>query len=225
MNKSIFSINSLSKYSDLFQIVGVIGLIASLIFVGLEMRQSHKIALSDQHLARAQVWVGVYNTATSNSIAHQYDQNHYSNFDVHSHNSFHAMWNIFEADYLRYRLGLMTDDAWQGRLNSINSIRKFLKKFKKNIKLIKGDTNMTLKQHDLSNIDFAFIDGGHSSETTYHDLSTLYSYMKNKSKITLCDDYIDATYITEVKTAVDDFVKKNNLKIQIIKNKFALITT
>jgi len=28
-----------------------------------------------------------------------------------------------------------------------------------------------------------------------------------------------------VKTAVDDFVKKNNLKIQIIKNKFALITT
>jgi hypothetical protein len=110
-------------------------------------------------------------------------------------------------------------------LNSINSIRKFLKKFKKNIKLIKGDTNMTLKQHDLSNIDFAFIDGGHSYETTYNDLSTLYSYMKNKSKIILCDDYIDATYITEVKTAVDDFVKKNNLKIQIIKNKFALITT
>tara|TARA_B110000444_G_scaffold91401_1_gene86349 strand:- start:162 stop:656 length:495 start_codon:yes stop_codon:yes gene_type:complete len=124
MNKSIFSMNSLSKYSELFQIVGVIGLIASLIFVGLEMRQSHKIALSDQHLARTQVWVGVYNTATSNSIAHQYDQNHYSNFDVHSHNSFHAMWNIHEADYLRYRLGLMTDDAWQARLNYINIIKK-----------------------------------------------------------------------------------------------------
>ena len=34
------------------------------------------------------------------------------------------MWNIYEADYLRYRLGLMTDDAWQGRLKSINSIKK-----------------------------------------------------------------------------------------------------
>ena len=53
MNKSIFSINSLSKYSDLFQIVGVIGLIASLIFVGLELRQSHKIALAAQQQARA----------------------------------------------------------------------------------------------------------------------------------------------------------------------------
>ena len=78
MNKSIFSINSLSKYSELFQIVGVIGIISSLIFVGLELRQSHKIAISDQHLARAQVWVSVYNSATSRSLAHQYDQDHYS---------------------------------------------------------------------------------------------------------------------------------------------------
>ena len=124
MNKSIFPINSLSKYSHLFQIVGVIGLIASLIFVGLELRQSHKIAISDQHLARAQVWVSVYNSATSRSLAHQYDQDHYSDYDIYAHNSFHAMWNIYEADYLRYRLGLMTDDAWQGRLNSINSIKK-----------------------------------------------------------------------------------------------------
>ena len=109
--------NTLSKYGDLFQIIGVIGIISSLIFVGLELRQSHKIAMSDQHLARAQVWVSVYNSATSRSLAHQYDQDHYSDFDIYVHNSFNAMWNIYEADYLRYRLGLMTDDAWQGRLN------------------------------------------------------------------------------------------------------------
>ena len=124
MNKSIFSMNTLSKYGDFFQIIGVIGIISSLIFVGLELRQSHKIAMSDQHLARAQVWVSVYNSATSRSLAHQYDQDHYSDFDIYVHNSFNAMWNIYEADYLRYRLGLMTDDAWQGRLNSINSIKK-----------------------------------------------------------------------------------------------------
>jgi len=52
MNKSIFSINSLSKYSELFQIVGVIGLIASLIFVGLELRQTQKIAIAGQQQAR-----------------------------------------------------------------------------------------------------------------------------------------------------------------------------
>ena len=110
-------------------------------------------------------------------------------------------------------------------LNSIGSVKKFLNKFKKNISLIKGDTNKTLLQYDLSKIDFAFIDGGHSYETTYNDLSILYSFMKNKGKTILCDDYIDASYITDVKKAVDDFVKKNNLKLEVIKNKFALIKT
>ena len=110
-------------------------------------------------------------------------------------------------------------------LNSKKSIEKFLSKFKKNIILIPGDTNKTLKNNDLSKIDFAFIDGGHSYDTTYNDLSILYSFMKNKKKTIVCDDYIDASYITEVKKAVDDFVKKNNLKFQVIKGKFVLIET
>ena len=110
-------------------------------------------------------------------------------------------------------------------LNSKKSIEKFLSKFKKNIILIPGDTNKTLENNDLSKIDFAFIDGGHSYDTTYNDLSILYSFMKNKKKTIVCDDYIDASYITEVKKAVDDFVKKNNLKFQVIKGKFVLIET
>ena len=110
-------------------------------------------------------------------------------------------------------------------LNSIESVEKFLKKFKNNINLVKGDTNKTLKKIDLSKVDFAFIDGGHSYETTYNDLNILYSFMKNKSKTILCDDYMDTTYITEVKTAIDDFTKKNNLNLQIIKGKFAMIKT
>ena len=110
-------------------------------------------------------------------------------------------------------------------LNSIASIEKFLKKFKNNITLVRGDTNKTLIQTDLSKIDFAFIDGGHSYKTTYNDLSMLYSSMMNKSKTIVCDDYIDASNITEVKKAVDDFVKKNNLSLEIIKGKFALIET
>ena len=110
-------------------------------------------------------------------------------------------------------------------LNSIESIKKFLKKFEKNISLVKGDSIKTLEQTDLSKIDFAFIDGGHSYETTYSDLSVLYSSMKKKSKTIVCDDYIDASYITEVKKAVDDFVKEKNLSLEIIKDKFALIKT
>ena len=110
-------------------------------------------------------------------------------------------------------------------LNSIESVEKFLKKFRKNIYLIKRETNKVLKKIDLNNIDFAFIDGGHSYKTVLNDLNILFSFMKKKSKTILCDDYIDASYITEVKTAVDDFVKNNHLNMKIIKGKFALITT
>ena len=49
--------------------------------------------------------------------------------------------------------------------------------------------------------------------------------MKNKGKTIVCDDYIDASYITEVKKAVDDFIKKNDLKFKVIKDKFILIET
>ena len=110
-------------------------------------------------------------------------------------------------------------------LNSTTSVEKFLKKFKNNINLVKGDSNKTLSQADLSKIDFAFIDGGHSYETTYNDLSMLYSSMKSKSNTIVCDDYIDVSNITDVKKAVDDFVKENNLSLEIIKKKFALIKT
>ena len=106
-------------------------------------------------------------------------------------------------------------------LNSLESIEKFLQKFKQNIKLIKGDTNITLKKSDLNQIDFAFIDGGHSYKTTLNDLETLYESMKNNRSTIVCDDYLDASYITEVKSAVDDFAKKNNLPIKLIGNKFA----
>ena len=100
-----------------------------------------------------------------------------------------------------------------------------MSKFKKNIKLIKGDTNKTLKQIDLSKVDFAFIDGGHSYKTVFNDLNFLYSFMKNKKKTIICDDYIDVSNITEVKLAVDDFIKNNNLKFQIIEDKFVEIET
>ena len=123
MNKSIFSINSLSKYSHLFQIVGVIGLIASLIFVGLELRQSQQIALSAQQQNRAQMWVDVYNTSTNNDIAFSYPDNEYNQYQLAFHNTNHIFWEIIETDYLRYRLGLMDESIWESRLGIIKSFR------------------------------------------------------------------------------------------------------
>ena len=110
-------------------------------------------------------------------------------------------------------------------LNSIDSVSKLLKKYSDNIKLIAGDTNTVLKELDLQNIDFTFLDGGHSYQTVINDLTTLYGSMKDKKKVILCDDYGKESYIPEVEKAINDFTKQNNLELNIIENRFAEIIT
>ena len=106
-------------------------------------------------------------------------------------------------------------------LNSIESVSKLLKKYNNNVRLIAGDTNKVLKEINLQNIDFTFLDGGHSYQTVINDLTVLYESMKGKNKVVLCDDYGKASFIQEVKNAIDDFSNKNNVKINTIENRFA----
>jgi len=107
-------------------------------------------------------------------------------------------------------------------LNSYESVSRFLKKFSKNTNLIKGNSNKVLRTINISNIDFAFIDGGHSYETARNDISYVVQNIK-KGAIILCDDYNDASYITGVKKAVDVTVKEKKLKLEVIKGRFAKI--
>ena len=110
-------------------------------------------------------------------------------------------------------------------LNSYESVQKFLKNFSKNTTLIKGNSNKILEYLDVENIDFAFLDGGHSFETVFNDLNLVFNKISsNKDAIILCDDYEDADYITGVKKAVDQFVKEKKLKFEVIEKRFAKIT-
>ena len=110
-------------------------------------------------------------------------------------------------------------------LNSIKSVSKLLRNYTDNIRLIAGDTNKVLKELDLQNIDFTFLDGGHSYQTVINDLTILYESMKDKKKVILCDDYGKESYIPEVEKAINDFATKNNLKLNLIENRFAEIIT
>ena len=179
--------------------------------------------------------VGVFCGVTSRNICELLNNIHqgefsYTGFDLFGEKINQTL-NEIEPEYIKNQKfsnpfkHIYYNLLLRENLNSTESIEKFLKKFKKNINLVRGDTNKTLKLANLSKIDFAFIDGGHSYETTYNDLNVLYSSMKNRSKTIVCDDYIDASYITDVKKAVDDFVKENNLNLEVIKDKFVLIKT
>ena len=107
-------------------------------------------------------------------------------------------------------------------LNSKISVQNFLKKFSQNIELIKGDTRVTLEKVPLSEIDFVFLDGGHSYDTVLSDLQKLYDNMKHNSKI-VCDDFAGITKIESVEKAIKDFANNNKIKLEEKFKRFALL--
>ena len=98
---------------------------------------------------------------------------------------------------------------------SIESVNELLDKFKDNVHLIKGNSNIVLKKIDMSKIDFVFLDGGHAYDTVKNDLNCCLDVINSNGTV-LCDDYNLAAQAPEVKIAIDEFVKTNNLKCEIL---------
>jgi len=122
--------------------------------------------------------------------------------------------NPFKKFYHQY---IMRQDPY-----SIEAVSNLLKKFKNQVHLIKGNSNQVLKKMDMSKIDFVFLDGGHQYNTVVNDLNSCMDVLKFNGSI-LCDDY-NLGSAPGVKKAIDEFVKTNNFKYEIIcGDRFALI--
>ena len=99
------------------------------------------------------------------------------------------------------------------------AVQDLLKKYRQNVEIVTGDTNEELKNLNLKNIEYIFIDGGHDFETVKNDLYFCRKFLKNGG-IILCDDY-DLTQAPGVKKAIDEFVLNNECKFSIIEKRFA----
>ncbi len=105
---------------------------------------------------------------------------------------------------------------------SLEAVEELLKKFKNNVSLIKGNSNLILKKIDMSKVDYVFLDGGHDYQTVKNDLDCCKEVIINGGTV-LCDDY-DLSYAPGVKKAIDEFSSINSLKCSIICNdRFARI--
>ena len=105
---------------------------------------------------------------------------------------------------------------------NLESVNKLLNKFKKNVNIIRGNSNEVLKKINLNGIDYVFLDGGHKYETVKKDLENLTQIVNNNGTI-LCDDY-DLSYAPGVKKAIEDFVSEKNFNLKILNSRFAEIT-
>jgi len=105
---------------------------------------------------------------------------------------------------------------------SLEAVNDLLKKFEKNVHLIQGNSNKVLNKMDMSKIDYVFLDGGHEYSTVKNDLDNCIEVIK-KGGTVLCDDY-NLGSAPGVKEAIDEFVNKNQLKVDILcENRFAKI--
>ena len=105
---------------------------------------------------------------------------------------------------------------------SLEAVKELLKKFEKNVHLIKGNSNKILSSMDMSKIDYVFLDGGHEYVTIKNDLTNCIEVI-NKNGTILCDDY-NLSYAPGVKRAIDEFTKENNFSCKLLRNdRFAKI--
>ena len=106
---------------------------------------------------------------------------------------------------------------------SKEAVEDLLKKYKNNITLIKGNSNLVLKKIDMSKIDFVFLDGGHAYQTVKSDLECCLDVINSNGTV-LCDDYNLGAQAPQVKKAIDEFVQKHKFKCEILWNtRFARI--
>ena len=105
---------------------------------------------------------------------------------------------------------------------TIEAVEDLLSDFKNNIHLIKGNSNTVLKKIDMAMINYVFLDGGHDYDTVKNDLESCSDVVDHGGTI-LCDDY-NLSYAPGVKKAIDEYVRNNNYKCDILHNsRFAKI--
>ena len=92
----------LQEYAQLAEILGAVAIVVSLLFVGVQVRQSNSIATSDAILVSTQLWIGAYREVygSSESIAFfRKAINHCEDLSDDERGRFFAMLGSFIAAY------------------------------------------------------------------------------------------------------------------------------
>ena len=117
---------------SLIQLSGMVGIIGSLIFVGLEMRQSQRIALAGQQALRTQFFLDGVDALSEPQKSNQTvlemmngDIPVTEDYEWVVENGIHRLWWIYENDFVQYDLGLMDENVWQAKLNAMAGVYNF----------------------------------------------------------------------------------------------------
>ena len=110
----------------LIQLLGMVGIIGSLIFVGLEMRQSQNFAEAAQQQTRSDSTMNQFAVLTeaghdahsilTNDLGESYGLRP---LDVAARNFYHQLLTLYESDFFQYQRGLMPPSVWNAKLGAL----------------------------------------------------------------------------------------------------------
>ena len=123
-----------TNWKDIAELVGISAIVASLVFVGLELRQSHQIAIAAEYQERVAAVIDIYNTQIQSDTAlsvvgkplheavrsgdfpdeyrHLYEGYTVKQLGYISTNTLISLTN-FDNLYLQYQSGFISDESWR----------------------------------------------------------------------------------------------------------------
>ena len=115
-----------AKLNDWMQVIGIFALVASLVFVGLQMRQSQEIAIAGQFQNRTETVLNFI--ATQMEVGYVPNgpgwRDRVSNKEL-SADDIHAnqwLWVNYDNHYFQYQAGFMEESAWQAQLRGLHNL-------------------------------------------------------------------------------------------------------
>lgn len=119
-----------AKVNDWLQVVGMFGVIASLIFVGMQMKQTHEIALSSTYQARSDAAMeflvsGVDSLTLLSAYAKTYSGR---SGDLTMQEAIAMELYLganmvqFENNHLQYKMGFLSEEHWQRNIAELECL-------------------------------------------------------------------------------------------------------
>ena len=119
------------KLNDRLQIIGMAGIIASLVFVGLEMRQSRQIAVADIYQQKTALLIEVQQfmrttDGRTNAYALILSGQPLTPDDESTIRRSNPTWIAYwENNHFQYQLGMMTAEQWASSRNAMRAWFEF----------------------------------------------------------------------------------------------------
>ena len=123
---------SSAKLNDWIQVIGIFALVSSLIFVGLQIKQTSEIALSQVSQARASNVAETVMAMASNEHVMSAFRKGYAGQDdtiteaeaLAGYYSVVAILYLWENNYYQYQLGFMPEDQWRNVRETVKALTK-----------------------------------------------------------------------------------------------------